>query len=207
MLSAPSPLGESDVGGAVYAGSMSRTDEVAVRIVPWSANDLPVLERSNTPGMTAYLGGPESPDKIAERHAKYLRLGESGDACMFTIHADGIADPVGSVGYWAITWHDHPAYESGWSVATAYQGRGFASRGLSACLKHAAEHGDRDLLVAFPRVDNAASNSLCRALGFELRGVEDAEYPPGNPIRVNAWAADLGNLRERRRRQVSPLRE
>ena len=178
---------------------MSRRDEVSVRIVPWSADDRPVLERSNTPEMMVYLGGPESPEKVTERHARYLRLAESGEAHMFTIRADGIADPVGAVGYWKITWHDLPVYESGWSVATAHQGRGFASGGLSACLDHAADHGDRDFVLAFPRVDNAASNALCRTLGFDARGVEDAEYPPGNPIRVNAWAFDLRDLRERRR--------
>ena len=189
---------------------MSNSEESTVVLVPWSADDQPVLERSNTPEMTTYLGGPESPEKIVERQAKFLRLWESGEARMFTIHADGVSEAVGSVGYWTTTWHDAPVYESGWSVATAYQGHGFASQALSACLAHAADHGDRNILVAFPRVDNVASNALCRTLGFELNGVEDFEYPPGNPIRVNAWSIDLAALRGRRRARAepgSPLRE
>ena len=154
-----------------------------------------MLEHSNTPEMTQFLGGPESPEKLAERHARYLRLGASGEARMFTIHVDGIRDAVGSVGYWEATWHESAVYESGWSIATAYQGRGFASEALVVCLAHAAEHGSRDAVVAFPRTDNAASNALCRRLGFDLSGPEDGEYPPGNRIRVNAWVYDLTRLR------------
>jgi RimJ/RimL family protein N-acetyltransferase len=184
---------------------MNPNDEVSnedgVRIVPWSADDLPVLERSNTPEMTVYLGGPESPQKIIDRQARFLRLWESGAARMFTIRVGGIPDAVGSVGYWTTTWHDDPVYESGWSIASAYQGRGFASRGLAACLQYAAENGDRDTLVAFPRIDNGASNALCRSLRFELTGVEDFEYPAGNPIRVHAWRFDLAALRNELRRK------
>ena len=40
----------------------------------WSAGDLSVLERANTPEMTSYLGGPETDDQLRERHARYLRL-------------------------------------------------------------------------------------------------------------------------------------
>src|SRR5690606_38613372 len=43
-----------------------------VGLEPWGPRDLPVLERSNAPAMTLYLGGPESAEKLATRHAKYL---------------------------------------------------------------------------------------------------------------------------------------
>jgi RimJ/RimL family protein N-acetyltransferase len=86
-------------------------------------------------------------------------------------------------------------YESGWSVATGFQGRGFASRALRLCIADAVATGDRDTLVAFPRVDNVASNALCHAGGLTLVGEEDFEYPKGTPIRVNAWVADLAALR------------
>ena len=129
---------------------MSPSEKVRVWIEPWSADDQPVLERSNTPEMTRYLGGPESPEKIVERQARFLRLWESGEARMFTIHVDGIAEAVGSVGYWTSSWPGADVYESGWSVATAYQGNGFASQGLSACLHYAADRGGRDIVVAFP---------------------------------------------------------
>jgi L-amino acid N-acyltransferase YncA len=72
-----------------------------------------------------------------------------------------------------------------------FQGRGIATRALRACVEYAAAHGDRDTVVAFPRIDNTASNALCRKVGFRLAGEEDGEYPPGNRIRVHPWVFDL----------------
>ncbi len=44
---------------------------------------------------------------------------------------------------------------------------------------------------AYPKVDNAASNAICRKAGFELRGEVDFEYPKGHPIRCHDWRFDL----------------
>ena len=166
-----------------------------ISLHPWAADDLPVLERSNTPEMTVFLGGPESEEKLAARQANFLRLWEAGEARMFTVRADSEELPVGSIGYWKTRWEDADVFETGWSIATRYQGRGFASRALAACLQNAADHGDRNRMLAFPRIDNAASNSLCRSAGLTFRAEADFEYPKGNPIRVNAWSFDLSVLR------------
>ena len=114
---------------------------------------------------------------------------------MFSIRVSSEEIPVGSVGYWKKEWAGVNAYETGWSVATPYQGRGIASRALSACLRHAADNGDRTEVFAFPRIDNAASNALCHTAGFIFCGEEDFEYPKGNPIRVNVWSFSLMTLR------------
>ena len=46
---------------------------------------------------------------------------------------------------------------------------------------------------AYPAVDNAPSNGLCRKLGFELLGPSDFEWPPGSGtlMRCNDWRFDL----------------
>jgi RimJ/RimL family protein N-acetyltransferase len=157
----------------------------------WDDADLAVLERSNTPEMTRFLGGPESAEALANRHARFLRLWREGEARMFAVESSRETQPVGSIGYWKKSWQGDDVYETGWSIATAYQGRGLASQALAACVADAAEHGDRRWLLAFPRTDNAASNALCRAAGFTFRGEEDFEYPKGTPIRSNVWAYDL----------------
>ena len=169
------------------------TDDITLRL--WTAADLPVLERSNTEEMMAFLGGPETPQQLEERHARYLRLDESGEARMFTISIPGEPEPVGSVGYWSALWRGEPVYESGWSIATPFQGRGIATRALVACLRDAAARNEFERVLAFPRVDNRGSNSLCRSTGFQFRGEEDFEYPKGRPIRVNAWSLELAELR------------
>jgi len=157
----------------------------------WSDDDLPVLERSNTPEMTTFLGGPESADALQRRHARFLRLWQTGEARMFAVESSLAPEPVGSIGYWKKQWDGEDVYETGWSIATAYQGRGLAARAVAACLADAAGQGDRRFVLAFPRTDNAASNALCRSSGFTLRGEADFEYPKGHSIRSTVWAFDL----------------
>jgi ribosomal protein S18 acetylase RimI-like enzyme len=99
------------------------SDRSAVRIEPWGEDDLQLLERlMGDPEMTAHLGGPESPEKIAERQTRY----ERSDSGMFRIVDGATGEAVGSVGYWERTWHGEQVYEIGWSVIPAFQGRGIA---------------------------------------------------------------------------------
>ena len=45
---------------------------------------------------------------------------------------------------------------------------------------------------AFPAVDNAPSNALCRKLGFTNLGAHEFEYPPGSGqfMRCNDWVLE-----------------
>lgn len=174
---------------------MKQVADSEVWLEQWQVDDLPVLERSNTPEMTVFLGGPESDKQIVTRHAKFLHLWETGEARMFRIRSASANSPVGSVGYWKKSWRGNDVYETGWSVHTAHQGRGIAARALSECLRYAADNGDRDQVFAFPRTDNSASNALCQRTGFNLVGEADFEYPKGHPIRVNEWMFELSTLR------------
>jgi hypothetical protein len=46
-----------------------------VIIEPWGSGDLPLLERlMGDPRMTEHLGGPETPEKLRERQARFERL-------------------------------------------------------------------------------------------------------------------------------------
>ena len=69
------------------------------RIEPWGEDDQPLLERLlGDPAMTEHLGGPESPEKIADRHKRYLNA-KPGAVEMFKV-VDESGVGVGSVGYW-----------------------------------------------------------------------------------------------------------
>jgi RimJ/RimL family protein N-acetyltransferase len=46
-------------------------------------------------------------------------------------------------------------------------------------------------LHAFPSVDNAPSNAICRKLGFTLLGECELEYPPGRVMRCSDWRLEL----------------
>jgi len=176
-------------------GRYGESERQAVELRPWGADDLAVLERSNSPEMMVFLGGPESADKLADRHARYLRYWQTGEACMFRIVTTGNPGGVGVMGFWQTTWKGREVYEAGWSIESMHQGKGIAARALTTLLEFAADyapaHGARELLVAFPRVDNARSNALCERAGLLWEGEDDFEYPKGNPIRVNVWVARL----------------
>jgi RimJ/RimL family protein N-acetyltransferase len=167
---------------------------VTVLIEPWSKDDLGLLERLvGDPAMMTHLGGPESSEKIAERHARYLAPAD-GEAVFRIVEQE---QAVGWVGYWERTWRDEEVYEIGWSVLPAHQGRGIAGRATAQAIEHARAARRRQFVHAFPSVDNAPSNALCRKLGFTLLGESEFEYPPGRFMRCNDWRLDLtGRRRE-----------
>ena len=44
---------------------------------------------------------------------------------------------------------------------------------------------------AFPNVENAPSNAICRKLGFTLLGAQEFEYPKGHFMLCNDRQLDL----------------
>ena len=159
-----------------------------MRIEPWGEDDLPLLEKlMGDPAMTEHLGGPESPEKILERQRRYEPPGSG----MFKIVDGETGEAVGSVGYWERTWRDGQVYELGWSVLPAFQGRGLARLATAQVIALARAEGRLRFVHAFPSVDNAPSNVICRRLGFTLIEECDFEYPPGRPLRCNDWRLDL----------------
>jgi RimJ/RimL family protein N-acetyltransferase len=167
-----------------------RTGAAPIRLRPWSADDLWLLRRTNSPEMTAQLGGPESEEKLAERHERYQRI--DGDAGrMFVIVTEPGGEAVGSIGFWGQTWQGEPVYETGWGVLPEHQGRGIAAAAARLLIAEARERGNRRWLHAFPKVEHAASNAVCRKAGFRLMGECAFEYPKGHPIRSNDWRTEL----------------
>jgi RimJ/RimL family protein N-acetyltransferase len=144
------------------------------------------------PRMTEHLGGPESEEKLDERQARYERIseriGETGAGAMFAICVGADAEGVGSVGYWEQTWRDKAVWEIGWSVVPEWQRRGIATRAVHLLLEEIAAHGMDRAILAYPAVENAASNAVCRKAGMTLIGEAVVEFPPGNPFRANEWA-------------------
>ncbi len=165
--------------------------EPSVELEPYSESDLPLLERLNSPEMTEHLGGPESEEKIKQRHQRYLESPKTGQPPMFKIVLAPHAEPVGIVGYWEKTWREEVVWEAGWSVLPEYQGRGIAVAATRALIARARREKKHRHLFAFPSVDNPPSNAICRKLGFELIGECDFEYPAGHVMCCNEWRLDL----------------
>ena len=162
-----------------------------VTLEKWDADDLPVRERVDTPEMTEHLGGPEMAEQVAARHARHLRAEETGDAWMFRIDVDGAA--AGSIGFWHVDHEGVPAYEAGWSVHPEHQGRGVAREALRQVIRLAAARRDRELVVAYPRVDDAASDALCRRAGFTHTGAGRMPWR-GGELAYSVWELDMSPL-------------
>ena len=137
--------------------------------------------------MMEHVGGPESPRAIARRHRRYARPGSR----QFKIVDEATGEAVGWVGYWEREWRGEDVYETGWSVLPEFQGRGIASAATREIVATARAEGGRRYLHAYPSVENAPSNAVCRKAGFTLLGRFDFEYPPGNSLRCNDWFVDL----------------
>lgn len=165
-----------------------RRDRAQVRLEPWGKGDLPLLQGLlGDPVMMGHLGGPEGEEKIAERQARY----EQPDSKQFKIVDEATGEGVGWVGYWERNWRGEQVYEIGWSVLPAFQGRGIAGAATREAIAIARSEKKRRFLHAYPSVDNAPSNAICRKLGFSLLGPCEFEYPKGSLMQCNDWRLDL----------------
>ena len=176
------------VGGACLDRSMP---DITLR--PWSVDDLDLLRRANTPELMDQLGGLETDEQVVARHERYLRMQREGTASQFRIQIPGHPEGVGVIGYWQHEYHGEPALEAGWSVEPAYRGQGIAPAAVIAMLEHARSTGETLPVYAYPRVDNPASNAVCRKGGFTLVGEEEFEVKPGVVLHTNVWVAALAD--------------
>jgi RimJ/RimL family protein N-acetyltransferase len=171
---------------------VSERQRPAVDLRAWAAGDLALEERLlGDPAMTEYIGGPESKEKIRERHERFLRMNDGDTGRMFVIVVGPERVAAGSVGYWETEWQGQPVWETGWFVLPEWQGQGIASAGTALLVARARDARKHRFLHAFPPVENGPSNGVCRKVGFTLRGAFDFEYPPGHPLVCNDWVIDL----------------
>ena len=162
-----------------------------VALQPWSDDDLDLLRRANTPELMDQLGGVEADEQVIARHERYLRLWREGAGFQFRIMIPGHPEGVGIVGYWHRDEDGEPVLEAGWSVESEYRGQGIAPAAVAAMLEAARAHGDTLPVHAYPRVDNPASNAVCRKAGFTLLGEKDFEVTPGRVLQTNDWVVEL----------------
>ena len=76
-------------------------------------------------------------------------------------------------------------------VVPAFQGRGIAMAATAPAIEIAKRHDTQHFMHAFPNVDNAPSNAICRKLGFELLEACEFEFPIGHFMTCNDRRLDL----------------
>ena len=170
---------------------MTKPLRADVGMRPYAEEDFGLLERLlGDPAMMVHLGGPESPEKMRARHERYL-ASDPEKSGLFTIMVGSEATAVGWTGYWESSWRAEVVWETGWHVLPEYQGQGIATAGVALALERAREHDASRVVRALPAVENAASNALCKRLGFTRLGEVEVEYPTGRMLRGWDWELDL----------------
>jgi RimJ/RimL family protein N-acetyltransferase len=143
------------------------------------------------PAMTAELGGPLPREGMEEKVQQ-----DAGEAAADTqwikmiVPDETNPDVVaGSVVLWSHDEDGQRISEIGWMVLPEFQGRGIGKQAVRMLLEQARADGRWGLVHAFPGVTNAASNGICRSLGFTL--AEEREVTFSNRVlRTNHWVID-----------------
>ncbi|GAA0592578.1 GNAT family N-acetyltransferase [Actinomadura livida] len=140
------------------------------------------------PGMMADLGGPLPREGMAEKVRLDARQAADGLAWVKMIVPDaGHPDVVaGTVTIWSHGTDDGPISEIGWMVLPEFQGRGLGKRAVRTLLEQARDEGRWGLVHAFPAIGNAASNGICRSVGFRLLTQTEVTFA-GRLLQTNHW--------------------
>lgn len=143
------------------------------------------------PLMMAHLGGPFSRERMPQKLKRDVESVEADRAWIFKIIPDEDANrAAGSVCIWENSWRNESINEIGWMVLPEFQGRGLATKAVRTILDMAQTEKRWTVVHAFPSTTNAASNAICRRMGFSLLEEIDLEYA-GHMLRCNHWQIDL----------------
>ncbi|MFE7430433.1 MULTISPECIES: GNAT family N-acetyltransferase [unclassified Streptomyces] len=143
------------------------------------------------PGMMADLGGPLPREGIADKVRRDARKAADDLAWIKMIIPDPAEPDVvaGTVNLWSHDTDDGPVSEIGWMVLPEFQRRGLGKRAVRVLLEQARDQGRWGLVHAFPATGNAASNGICRSVGFRFLSETDRTFA-GRVLRTNHWVMD-----------------
>ncbi|GAA0905642.1 GNAT family N-acetyltransferase [Virgisporangium aurantiacum] len=162
-----------------------------MRLEPYAEADLELTEAlDGDPEVMRDLGGAVPADRLLAVHQ--MRLDPPFGDRYFTAYPAGSDRPFGLVGLWHTDWEGGTVPEAGVLVRRQYLGTGLGVRALRALFSLLAAEGMTEPVHAFIAVDNAASNTLARRMGFTLLGECDVSYE-GRPLRSNHWTIRLGS--------------
>ncbi|WP_210634907.1 GNAT family N-acetyltransferase [Streptomyces sp. GESEQ-13] len=144
------------------------------------------------PVMMADLGGPLPRAGMADTVRRDAQQAAADLAWVKMIVSDPVADVVS--GTVTIRFRDigeGPMSEIGWMVLPEFQGQGVGKRAVRALLEQARDQDRWGVVHAFPATKNAASNGICRSVGFRFLSEVDVTFA-GRVFRTNHWTIDPG---------------
>ncbi|MFJ4892400.1 GNAT family N-acetyltransferase [Streptomyces sp. NPDC088788] len=145
------------------------------------------------PAMMADLGGPLPADGMADKVRRDAEQAAADREWIRMVVPDA-GDPgvvAGSVALWSHDGEEGLISEIGWMVLPEFQGRGLGKRAVRVLLEQARDQDRWGRVHAFPATRNAASNGVCRSVGFRLLSQVAVEFA-GRVIHSNHWVIDPG---------------
>jgi RimJ/RimL family protein N-acetyltransferase len=143
------------------------------------------------PATMQELGGVTSKDRIPAIHKRRLDSVLSKSVWHFVIVPAELDTAVGTIGIWESEWEGSKINEMGWMILPAFQGRGIATHAGKLIFERARNERKWKEVCAFPSINNAASNAICRKLGFTLIKQVEVSYNgpphPGNLWKIKLW--------------------
>lgn len=163
------------------------TERLTLRPLTWE--DRPDLENLDAdPKVMRYLDRPRTPEETQERYL--ARTDPTHDAM-------GLGYWVGLergrfVGWWLLVPRGPGLAEIGWRLRRPAWGRGLATEGAYAVLRHGFETVGLERVVAETMVVNAASRGVMRKLGMRHTHTEHREWEAPLPgAEQGEWLAEI----------------
>lgn len=168
---------------------MLETDRLILR--NWQDSDLPVFVRMNSdPRVMEFfpsLPTREASDMLA--NDMKLALNTSGIG-LFAVEVKNGAPFIGFIGL-AIpkfTAHFTPCVEIGWRLAFPHWGKGYATEGAKAVLKHGFDVLKLPEIVSFTAAINMRSQAVMQKIGMTHNTADDFDHPhpsmpEGHPLK------------------------
>jgi RimJ/RimL family protein N-acetyltransferase len=162
------------------------------------------LAHMNTPRVMEHLGGPQSPEKVAEGFARMAAAHAAGgySFVLVALKSDGML--IGKCGLAAIETPAapeelHGRAQVGWTLRADCWGHGYAREAAEAALELAFDHYALPLVYGQTSERNVPSWRLIERLGMsrqsELDYVDPDYAPHDNPTKVYALARSAWRAR------------
>jgi RimJ/RimL family protein N-acetyltransferase len=159
------------------------------------------LEHMNTQQVMEHLGGPQSPEKVAEGFEKMAAAHAAGEVPFLLVALKDDGTLIGKCGLATIATPSAPAelqgqVQVGWTLRADCWGHGYAGEAAEAALGLAFGRYALGTVYGQTSESNAPSWRLIERLGMVRRGeldYDDPDYPPrDNPTKVyslerSAW--------------------
>lgn len=163
-----------------------RTERLLLRT--WRDKDVvPFHALNQDPRVHAFLPGPMSMQQVERFMQAHNALQRDTGMCYLAIEVAQSGELAGFVGLkrHADTLPFAPCTDIGWRLGAAHWGKGYATEGAAACLRHGFGQLGLDEIVSFTVPDNLRSRQVMERLGMRRDPDGDFDHPalpPGHRL-------------------------